>query len=197
MHRLKNSALAWGPVSQGLHWLVVALILVQAAGGLLMVEMANSPDKFRLYALHKSIGLTVLALALIRLAWRLAAGTPTPLAGTPRWQRRAATLSHTALYALLLAIPLTGWLFNGAAGFPLQWFGLIHLPALTTPDPQLRQIAGWLHTGLFWLLALLAALHAAAAVYHHRWRRDATLSRMLPAGWLTPRPPATRSPPDA
>lgn len=180
----KNTPQRWGPVSQALHWLVVALILVQGVLGLLMVDMPNSPDKIRAYALHKSIGLSVLALAALRLAWRLHAGAPLPVAGTPGWQRAAARASHGLLYALLLAIPLSGWLFNSAAGFPLQWFGLVNLPAIASADAGLREIAGAMHEWLFWLLVAVALVHAAAAFHHHLFLGDATLARMLPRGWL-------------
>lgn len=185
----KNDATRWGDISQLLHWLVVALILLQGPLGLLMANMPNSPDKIRAYALHKSIGLTVLALAALRLAWRLHAQAPAPVPGTPPWQERAARISHALLYALLFAIPLSGWLFNSAAGFPLQWFGLFNLPALAASDPALRELAGTVHLWLFLLLVAVALVHAGAALHHHLVLRDATLARMLPRGWLRPRRP--------
>ncbi|MDH5823522.1 cytochrome b [Luteimonas sp. RD2P54] len=180
----KNTADRWGGVSQLLHWLVVLLILGQGAAGLWMVDMLNSPDKIRIYALHKSFGLTILALALLRLGWRLYAGAPRPLTGVPGWQRNAARLSHWLLYALLFAIPLSGWLFNSAAGFPLQWFGLFNLPAIAARDAELRDLAASAHEWLFWLLVAVALVHAAAAFHHHLFLQDATLARMLPRGWL-------------
>ena len=187
---LKNTDARWGPVSQLLHWLVVLLILVQATAGLLMTEMRNSPDKVQVYALHKSFGLTILVLAILRLAWRWYAGTPRPVPGMPRWQERVARLSHWGLYALLFAIPISGWLLNSVAGYPLQWFGLFNLPALVGQDQDLRETARDLHALLFWTLVALALAHAAAAFYHHLFQRDATLARMLPSAWLAvPSPP--------
>lgn len=193
----KNTSSRWGGVSQAFHWLVVALILLQGVLGLLMVDMPNSPDKIRAYALHKSIGLTILALAAIRLSWRLYAGAPLPVAGTPRWQLAAAKVSHWLLYALLFAIPLSGWLFNSAAGFPLQWFGLFNLPSIAAADPGLRETAGAAHEWLFWLLVAVALVHAAAALHHHLFVRDATLARMLPRGWLGAPDPAEEESRDA
>jgi len=181
---LKNSAERWGHVSQLLHWLVVVLIVVMAYLGLTMTDLPNSPHKIRLYTLHKSIGMTLLVLVLLRLLWRAYAGAPRPLPGTPRWQERVASLTHFALYVLLLAIPLSGWIFNSAAGFPLQWFGVANLPALTGRDAALRELSGTWHEWLFWTLVVLAMVHAAAAIHHHLVQHDATLARMLPRNWL-------------
>jgi cytochrome b561 len=180
----KNTDDRWGPVSQALHWLIVLLILAQGGIGLFMTEMRNSPDKIETYALHKSIGLTLLALVVLRLLWRLYAGAPLAVAGMPRWQHRIAGLTHALLYGLLIALPLTGWLFNSAAGFPLQWFGLFNLPDLAAADQDLREFSGGLHASVFWALLGVALVHAAAAVYHHLFQQDATLARMLPQGWL-------------
>ncbi|WP_024889691.1 cytochrome b [Luteimonas huabeiensis] len=185
----RNTPTRWGAVSQALHWLVVAVILFQGVSALWMVGLPNSPSKISLYALHKSLGLSVLALAALRLGWRVHAGAPAALPG-PRWQRAAAAASHVLLYALLIAVPLSGWLFNSAAGFPLQWFGLINLPALAAPDPGLRALARTAHEWLFWLLVLVALVHAAAALWHHLFLGDATLARMLPRGWARPDPDA-------
>lgn len=182
----------WSPVSQALHWLIVLMVLGLGAAGLVMTEMRNSPDKIQLYLLHKSFGLTLLALVALRLAWRLYAGAPRPVAGTPRWQERIASLTHAALYVLLFAMPLSGWLFNSAAGFPLRWFGLFNLPSIADRSERLRDLAGDTHEWLFWTLVALALVHAAAAVWHHVFRQDETLARMLPRGWL--RAPAPDAP---
>jgi cytochrome b561 len=186
---LRNPPDRWGGVSQLLHWLVVALILTTGILGLVMGDMRNSPTKIEIYALHKSLGLTILALATLRLLWRLYAGAPRAVPGTPRWQDRVASVTHWLLYGLLFAIPLSGWTFNSAAGYPLQWFKLVNLPSLVTRDADLRQLAGNVHELLFWTLVGLALLHASAALYHHIFQRDDTLARMLPRGWLRPRTP--------
>jgi cytochrome b561 len=184
---LKNPRDRWGAVSQGFHWLIVALLLVMAWLGLTMTELPDTAHKARLYGLHKSIGLTILALALLRLGWRLYAGAPPMLAAIPRWQRRVAAATHAALYLLLFAIPLSGWVINSTSGFPLRWFGLFRVPALTGRDRALNALAVTWHETLFWTLAALVLLHAGAAFHHHIVQRDATLARMLPRGWLRPR----------
>lgn len=174
----------WSRASKVLHWLIAALILVMAILGLTMVNLPNTPTKVDVYALHKSLGITIFLLVLIRLGWRLRAGAPPPVAGTPALQHRAATGMHLLLYLLLLAMPLTGWLLNSATGFPLQWFGLVDLPAPFGRNEALLALFTNAHVLLFWTLALLVVLHAAAAVYHHLFVGDATLARMLPDGWL-------------
>ena len=183
---LKNTATRWGAVSQALHWVIVALIIGQGIVGLTMEDLRNGPDKIQVYALHKSFGLTILALVALRLSWRWFAGTPLPVAGTPRWQERIASLTHWGLYALLFAMPLSGWVLNSAAGFPLQWFGLFNLPDIVGQNHDLHETAEDLHETMFLVLVALASVHAAAAFYHHLFLRDATLARMLPRGWLTP-----------
>lgn len=190
---LRNTTERWGVVSQLLHWLVVLLILTTGTIGLLMGDMRASPTKVEIYALHKSLGLTILALAVLRFAWRMYAGAPRPPSDTPRWQDRFAAFTHWLLYALLFAIPLSGWAFNSAAGYPLQWFKLFNVPRLVARDADLRQIAGNVHEWLFWSLVAVALLHAAAALYHHFILRDDTLARMLPAAGR--RRPAPSSPP--
>jgi cytochrome b561 len=132
---LRNDAERWGGLSIALHWLTFLLVLGMATVGLLMVQMEPSPLKVQVYALHKSFGLTVLGLTVLRLLWRASGRVPAPVPGTPAWQQRIASATHGALYALLLAVPLSGWWFNSAAGFPLRWFGLVKLPKLTGFDP--------------------------------------------------------------
>ena len=192
---LRNPVDRWGAISQGMHWLIVALLLVMAWLGLTMTDLPNTAYKARLYGLHKSLGLTILALAMLRLAWRLYAGAPRELDGIPRWQRRIAAATHAGLYVLLFAIPLSGWVINSASGFPLRWFGLFRVPALTARDKALDALATEWHEVLFWTLVALAAVHAAAALYHHLFQHDVTLARMLPRGWLRPRAPHQESPP--
>jgi len=182
---LKNHE-RWGAVSQGLHWLVAALVLLLGVVGLVMGELPRVPKYFWVYTAHKSLGITVLALVVVRLGWRLYAGAPQAVPGTPGWQQRTANVTHGLLYALVLAMPLSGWLYDSASGLrPFRWFGLVEMPRLSAPDERLADLSHALHEWGFWLLIALVLLHAGAALYHHLHLRDATLARMLPHGWLS------------
>lgn len=178
--KLRNDAQAWGAVSISLHWLTFLLVIGMAVLGLNMTELPTSTLKVQVYALHKSIGLTILGLTGLRLLWRLLAGRPDPEPGLPRWQHLAASGAHGALYALLVLVPLSGWWFNSTAGFSLRWFGLVKLPSLGGYDPQLKHLAEETHETLFLILASVIAVHALAALWHHYFVRNRTLVRMLP-----------------
>ncbi|WP_372015540.1 cytochrome b [Pseudoxanthomonas sp. 10H] len=198
---LKNPVDRWGGVSQLLHWTIAVLILAIGAVGLVMGELPRSPKWFWVYTAHKSLGLTVLALVLVRIAWRLYAGAPAPVAGTPRWQATVASFTHGAIYVLILAMPLSGWLYDSASGLrPFRWFGLAEVPKLSPPDESLAGAMHEAHELLFWVLIALVVAHAGAALWHHFVQRDPTLARMLPRGRLSPAsaaaPAATPSPPD-
>ena len=189
---LKNTDERWGPVSQLLHWLIVVLILVMAAVGLVMDDLPRTPKYFWVYTAHKSTGITILALVLLRLGWRWYAGSSAPVTGTPSWQHRIAVLTHVLLYALILAMPLSGWLYDSASGLrPFRWFGLFDMPKLVAPDTGLSDLARNAHEWLFWGLVALVAVHAAAAFHHHLFRGDVTLVRMLPSRWRRQRAPAS------
>lgn len=191
---LLSTAQRWGSVMKTLHWLVALAVVALAIVGWWMKGLPISPDKVRVYALHKSVGLTVLALVLVRLAWRTFVDRwrpPLP-PDMPRVQRFAAHASHVLLYAALLAMALSGWLFNSAANFALRWFGLFSVPSLSPPDPALKALAGAAHWWLFWVIAALFVVHAGAALWHHIARRDDVLLRMLPFARLrSESPPAT------
>jgi cytochrome b561 len=176
----RNSPQRWGAFAQGLHWTIAVLIIALALVGLTMDDLATSPTKLKVYALHKSVGLTVLALVLLRLAWRLFDRRP-PLPQTmPAWERVAAGVTHGMLYLVMLVMPLSGWLYNSASNFPLRWFGLFRVPALAGPDKALKEFAHEVHETGFYVLAALFALHVAGALKHHFVDRDPTLARMTP-----------------
>ncbi|KGM57444.1 cytochrome B561 [Lysobacter arseniciresistens ZS79] len=177
----KNTPERWGPVSQLLHWLIVVLLVVLSVVGLSLDSLPKTPKYFWVYDLHKSTGLTLLALVVLRIGWRLVAGAPRPLPGTAVWQARLASATHGLLYLLILAMPLSGWLYDSASGLrPLRWYGLAEVPKLSAPNEQLADFGHEAHEWLFWLLLLVVIGHVAAAFYHHIFQRDDTLRRMLP-----------------
>ena len=178
--RWRSTDSHWGAIAKAFHWLVALGILIQAVLRLYMVELPLGMAKLKWFLLHKAIGVTVLALVLLRLLWRLFDRHPRYPADMPRWQIGAAHASHALLYLLLLLIPISGWVYNSASGFPLPWFGLIHLPAIAPVSPTLAHLARITHIAAFWALAGVLALHIGAAFEHHLRRRDAVLARMLP-----------------
>jgi cytochrome b561 len=162
-----------------LHWLIALLILGTAALGLYMVDLKLSPWKLKLYSWHKWIGVTIWLLVLARIAWRATHRPPAP-PPMPAWQRAASTVSHMLLYVLMVAIPITGWLFSSASGFPVVYLGVIQLPDLVAKDKEFAELFQSWHATLNWTLLAVVALHALAAVKHHLVDRDTVLHRMLP-----------------
>ena len=161
-----------------LHWLVALLIFAAFPLGLYMVDLPLSPDKLKLYSYHKWIGVTVLLLVAIRLAWR-ATHTPPPLpAGIAGWQRRASAIVHGLLYALMVAIPLSGWLMSSAKGFQTVWFGVLPLPDLVGKNRELGDLLAEVHKYLNFTLLALVVLHVAGALQHHFIERQPFLQRM-------------------
>lgn len=162
-----------------LHWVTAALIVANWLLGLSMVPLPISPRKLHWYLLHKSIGLSVLLLTSLRVGWRTLRAPPA-LVPMPAWQRRAAHVSHFLLYALLFAIPLSGWLYSSATGVQVVYLGLVPLPNLVPKDRVLGDALRLVHVGLNATLAAVVCVHAVAAIRHHVVDRDATLARMLP-----------------
>ena len=161
------------------HWGIALLLVAQ----ILLVSDANTdgPDARMWVGLHKSVGLSILVLTLVRLGWRIAnPAIPLPQ-GTPRWQRIAARTSHVLFYAVLIVLPLTGWLASSAAGRDIAWFGLFDWPLL--PIGGGRDTARALmsiHHALPKLLYVLVAIHVLAALKHQFLDRDNVLRRMIP-----------------
>lgn len=170
----------YGAVAQAAHWLTALLLVGSFTVGLYMVGLKMSPDKLRLFSYHKWIGVTILAVVLLRLAWR-AFHAPPPLPGSmPGWERGAARFTHWMLYALLLAVPLSGWLMSSAKGFQTVWFGVLPLPDLLSKNPDLGEALETVHYAFNKTLLVLIGLHVAAALKHYFFDRDQVLQRMLP-----------------
>ena len=162
-----------------LHWLTVPVLLFGFCLGLYMTGLPNGIAKLKLYNWHKWAGATFLALCLMRVLWR-ATHRPPPSPPGPAWQQRAASAVHGGMYALFFVVPLLGWAYSSALGYPLVVFGVLPLPDWVPLDRELaRAIKPW-HERAAWLLAALVALHVAAAVQHQWVRRDGLLRRMAP-----------------
>lgn len=174
---------SYGRTAVALHWIIALLIVIAFTVGLTMVDMRLSPQKAKVFAYHKWIGITVLALVLVRAAWRATHAGPAELP-MPGWQRLAARATHVLLYALMLAIPLVGWMYTSAAGFPVVYLKLVQLPDLVSKDKEVAELLKLVHKVLAWSLSGVVALHVAAALKHHFINRDATLKRML--AWRRP-----------
>lgn len=180
---LANTPQRFGTVAIALHWGMALLIVLLVILGLTMDSLPDAGfdrRKITLILVHKALGMVALAAVLLRLLWRLANALPALVGGPPRWQQVAAHLAHLLLYALMFALPLSGWLMSSAGGYPVTFFGLFTLPDLVPVNEWLFRRLLDLHHWLAYALLALLAVHAVAALHHHVVLRDDTLRRMLP-----------------
>ncbi len=162
-----------------LHWLLALAIFGSLALGIYMHELPMSPTRLKLYNWHKWAGVTILALSFVRLAWRLTHPAPPDLA-MPAWQRKAAHAVHHLLYLLFFAVPLAGWAYSSAAGFPVVWFGVLPLPDFVPVNRELADTLKGLHKVLSLGLGAVVLAHIAAAIKHQVVDNDGLLQRMWP-----------------
>jgi cytochrome b561 len=184
---LRNTTHRWGWLSQFLHWLIVVLIVLQVTLGLLAEDLPSGVRKLGLLARHKSVGITILALVVLRLLWRWLNPTPALPPTLKTWEVSLARLTHVLLYVVLFAMPLSGWLMSSARGFPVSWFGFFQLPDLVSKDKPLYNALVSTHICLSYVLYAVVALHVAAALKHHFVLRDDVLRRMLPGTSTEPK----------
>ena len=168
------------PIARSLHWLMALLLAGLVSLGVYMTDLPLSPEKFQYYSWHKWAGVTAFALVCARLLWRLAHPAPAlpPTLSMPA--RLAAHAGHLALYGLMVAIPLTGWLMSSAKGVQTVWFGVLPIPDLLARDNALGHQLAEVHESLNWTMVALVAGHVGAALYHQFVLRDGTLRRMVP-----------------
>lgn len=183
----RNSKARYGLVALGLHWLIAIAIIAMLALGIYMTDLPNSPWKFELYQLHKSIGITILVASLLRLGWRLANPPPPLPPAMPALEALAAKAAHAGFYLLMLGLPLSGWMMVSASvwNIPTRIFGLFELPHLpwfaTLADKKpVEDVLKEVHETAGWLMIALLAVHVAAALRHHILLKDDILRRMLP-----------------
>jgi len=163
-----------------MHWVIAACVLVMIPVGIIMANIGPSPLQNQLYDLHRSLGVLILALMIIRLIYRLSFGAPAPEPTIEPWQRAVSQLVYVSLYALLIAQGLIGWVATSAFGAPIWVFGLFIMPDLVSKDLALAQPLFAAHFYLGLAVAGLIILHIGAALYHYFIRRDRVLQRMLP-----------------
>ncbi|WP_296161070.1 cytochrome b [Rhodoferax sp.] len=178
------TAARYSATAMVLHWLLALVIVTMFVVGVYMTDLPFSPQRLKLYNWHKWAGVTFLALTVWRMVWRVTHRPPTlPITVTrnmPGWQIRAYHATHHLIYLLFFAVPLVGWAYSSAAGFPIVWFGQMPLPDLLPVNKELAELIKPLHKLMALALLALAGLHIAAALKHHLVDRDGLLSRMLP-----------------
>lgn len=180
----------YGAVAMTLHWLIALAIITNIILALVADDLPRgTPERFFFYSTHKSIGFLVLTLSVFRLIWRLANPAPPPAKDLPPAIRIAGIAAHHTLYLLMIAIPLAGWLMvsTGSQGHGTPIFGLFDWPAFPILTDMSRSVGHpWhesfetIHVILGWAMAVLVPLHIGAGLYHHFWRKDNVLLRMLP-----------------
>ena len=178
---LTNNREKFGSLAQVLHWATAAMIIGQYALAKLAerADEAGSPlTQLALLANHKSLGMSILTLAIVRVGWRLINPPPAPPASIPLWQNRAAAVTHWALYVLIFAIPLSGWLMSSASAYSVSWFNLFTFPDLVEPNEVLKDQFHEMHHYLAEALFVLALVHIGAALKHHFYDRDTVLKGM-------------------
>jgi cytochrome b561 len=176
-----DNDLGYTGTAKALHWTIVALLIVQFVLSWTMPEIRRDTKPDTLINLHLSFGALILAVAVVRLAWRAMHAEPPPQDGVPPWQLQSARVVHWLLYTLLFVVPILGWVNASYRGFAVSLFGLFELPKLVA-----TRAPGWRWTGdvhgllANYLMLALVGLHVAAGLYHYFIRRDGVLQRMLP-----------------
>jgi cytochrome b561 len=176
----RSSPLRYGAVAQVFHWLIAALIVTQFVLANMADDLPIGIHKLALLARHKSFGMTVLMLAILRLLWRLKNSPPELPSGMTPLERMLARATHMAFYVLLFAMPLTGWMMSSAKNYSVSWFGLFTWPNLIGKNETAFDFLRSTHHILSDVLFVIAVLHILAALKHHFWNKDDVLLRMLP-----------------
>ena len=166
--------------AKSLHWLMAVMLFGLLALGLYMTDLPLSPEKLKLYSWHKWAGVTVFLLLLFRLLWRIKNPPPPLPESMPKALQLVAHAGHFGLYALMFAIPLSGWLMSSAKGFQTVYFGVLPIPDLIEKNRELGHLLAEVHETLSWLFIILLVGHIAAALKHHFIDKDDILIRMLP-----------------
>ncbi len=181
---IKNTAERYGLVAQAFHWIMAVLMIGMLAFGLYLAEaeLERGPLMFKLYGLHKSIGVLILGLVLLRIVWRFMNVTPAALPTHKRWEVILSKAVHGFLYLGMIGLPLSGWVMSSAGGHPVEFFGLFELPAIVEKSKALGKEAHEAHEILGSVVIGLIVLHFAGALKHKIIDKDSTIMKMLPFG---------------
>lgn len=178
--KLRNTDERYGAFHQLLHWLIGLAMIGMVILGFVMEDITPKETRYFVYGIHKSLGVTVLFLVIIRLFWRFTNPIPHLPAGMPAWQQWLAHATHLALYVVMIGMPLSGWIMSSSAGYPVNLWGMGELPEIYGKDKTMNDITHELHEIGGWAVVLFVSLHAVGAFYHQFIRKDGLLMRMLP-----------------
>ena len=172
---------SFDPIQRDFHWLMAVVILAAVCVGVYAVDLPKEdPSKGFWFGIHKSLGVTVFFLAIMRIGWRLLNSAPPYRVPLGRFTRLAASANHAALYVLMICVPIGGYILSTASAHSVSWFGLYTFPSLAPVDKSLADIAEAAHvTGAF-IFIILIALHVVSAIWHHWFKRDEVMARMAP-----------------
>jgi cytochrome b561 len=176
----QSSPTRYTAVAQVFHWLIAALIVTQFTLAYMADDLPIGAHKLALLARHKSFGMTVLMLAVLRLLWRLTHRPPELPDHMTSLERKLARATHIAFYVLLFAMPLTGWMMSSAKNYSVSWFGLFTWPNLIGKNETAFDVLRATHDTMSFILLSIVVLHILAALKHHFWNKDNVLLRMLP-----------------
>lgn len=176
----RNTRKAWGSIAKSFHWLLAVLILGQFALGKIAEESRLSPFKLDAFVWHKSLGVTILLLVVLRALWRWRNPPPMAPDGTPSWETTLANAGHMVLYLLMFAVPLSGWWVSDTSRIPFKAYFVLPMPDLMEVNHSMQKIAEDVHDVLTTSLLVVVILHILAALRHHFLLHNETLRRMLP-----------------
>ncbi|NVJ90186.1 MAG: cytochrome b [Methylocystaceae bacterium] len=177
---IRNTPEVYGSVSKTFHWLIFIGFIALYAIGFYMTSLPLGPEMFEKIVLHKSIGIVVLGLVVLRLLWRFFNPAPVLPDNMPPIERLGAHVSHIALYSIMIVMPLSGWAMSSAANFPISVFGWFTLPSLMAPSKPAVEFLKEFHEVMAWVILFLLTIHIAAALKHHFINKDNVLKRILP-----------------
>jgi cytochrome b561 len=176
-----RAAPVYNPGLRALHWLMAGLIFVGLPLGVWASLLPRGPQRSEILVVHKSIGMTVLCLVALRIVWRLIVGAPPYAEPLGRLTHAAARSAHIALYALMIAMPVSGYVLSATGVAKISWFGLFSFPLLLPKNEALRLAGSWAHYVFAWAIAFVLAAHLGAVVWHAAIKRDSVLTRMWPS----------------